>query len=184
MLAGGGGTRLGGRAKPLLRVGGERIIDRLRAALEPRLPVWISGRSHAPWAELGLPFVPDLRPGGPLAGIEAGLQRAAPGALLAVAGDMPFVSTEAVQFLLAADDGRGVAIDDGRRNPPLFGIWPAAALPVLRARLDRGQRSVGEAVRALRLPRVRLPAGLARACFNVNTPQHLRDADARSQPGS
>ncbi len=164
---------------------GRPLIDRLRKVLEPWLPVWLSANEPAPFAGSGLPVLPDLRPdAGPLAGIEAGLLRASPAGLLVVACDLPFVSERLVGELLERADARGLLVADGAaKSPPLLGVWPASALSVLQARLERGERSVRGALAALKIPVWRLAPEHQQQCFNLNTPADWEEAENRAGMG-
>ena len=79
IIAGGPAKRLGGVAKPFLKVGGraiaERQLDLFRAAALAR--VFVVANDPAPWAPLGIAVVPDLVGGmGPLGGVHAALTAA------------------------------------------------------------------------------------------------------------
>jgi len=106
VLAGGKATRLGGVAKHELVIGGETILSRQARVLAPRVAeILVSAREDVP----GYRTVRDAVDGaGPLAGIAAGLAACATPWLLVVAGDMPDVSGELVDRVLAA---RGDAVD-------------------------------------------------------------------------
>ena len=100
--AGGKSTRMGGRPKALMELGGRRIIDRvadvLRAVTDDLL---IVTNTPDAYASLGLPMVPDVFPDhGSLGGIYSGL-RAAPGdAAFTVACDMPFLMPEVARLVI------------------------------------------------------------------------------------
>ncbi|MFW5951113.1 MAG: molybdenum cofactor guanylyltransferase, partial [Gemmatimonadota bacterium] len=95
VILAGGQSRRYGSPKALAEVGGARIIDRVRTALErTTTDVVLSANEPELFQDLGLPTFPDARPGlGPLAGIYTALLRAReagrPG-ILVVACDMPF----------------------------------------------------------------------------------------------
>src|SRR2546428_4620892 len=100
--AGGKSTRMGGRPKALIELGGRRIIDRvvevLRAVTEDVLLV-----TNTPelYAALGLPMVPDVFPDhGSLGGIYSGLQAAPGDAAFTVACDMPFLMPEVARLVI------------------------------------------------------------------------------------
>jgi molybdopterin-guanine dinucleotide biosynthesis protein A len=147
ILAGGRGRRLGGRNKALLVVDGEPLIERVARVLEPRAArLWVSVAEPASWT--ALPQVLDEEPGqGPLGGIAAGLARA-PGWLLAVAVDMPYLRGDVLDLLLGRADAGGdaVAFRIGGWPEPLVALWGPACLPVLRRRLQAGQRKVAAAL--------------------------------------
>lgn len=169
ILAGGGATRYGGRAKGLERVGGQRIIDRvadvLRETTDELLLV-----ANAPGAAEWLPGVrteADVRPGeGALGGLHAALSHAG-GAILLVAWDMPFVPAALLRALRkrgeadgeagvaggAAQDTAGAqaaradavlpASDGSRRGvEPLCAWYSHACLGPIEAALDAGDRRV------------------------------------------
>ncbi|MGH7622350.1 MAG: molybdenum cofactor guanylyltransferase, partial [Gemmatimonadaceae bacterium] len=93
ILAGGQASRYGGRPKGLERVHGERVIDRVAAALraatdslllvanDPQAPDWL------PNVRVERDVLPDI---GSLGGIHAALVHAGT-AVIVVAWDMPFV---------------------------------------------------------------------------------------------
>ncbi len=131
ILAGGGATRFGGAPKGLELVGGERIIDRVAAALRPVTDELLLV-ANAPTADGWLPGVRrerDIRTGaGALGGLHAALTHARGNAILLVAWDMPFVPSA----LLAALRARGEGAAAGTSAPERHGA--EAALPVDAAR--------------------------------------------------
>ena len=99
--AGGRSTRMGGRPKALLELGGRRIIDRVahvvRQVADDCLVV-----TNTPelYASLGLPMVPDVFPdGGSLGGIYSGLLAASGDSAFTVACDMPFLMPEVARLV-------------------------------------------------------------------------------------
>ena len=77
VLAGGLARRMGGGDKPLKRIGGATILERVLARLRPQCKLMVLNANGDPkrFAFTGLPVVPDSVPdfAGPLAGILAGL---------------------------------------------------------------------------------------------------------------
>jgi molybdopterin-guanine dinucleotide biosynthesis protein A len=188
VLAGGAATRYGGKPKGLERVGGERILDRLVAALTAATgdtPVLVANAPDAgQWAP-GLRVVTDPRPDcGSLGGIYSALT-AGEGPVLLVAWDMPFVSVELLEALTAGASDFDVFLPEsgGRRGvEPFCGVYGQACVePVVRQLDDEDYRAVGfhAAVRLGHLPletvsRFGDPATLF---FNVNTPDDLAQAE-------
>lgn len=188
VLAGGRAARLGGASKPGLEVGGQRVLDRVLAALAAagvREVVVVGPDGVAP---SGVPTALEDPPfGGPVAGIAAGMAHWWPssgapeaGELVAVlACDLPFVADGAAA-LLAADaadaDAVCLAGPDGRPQ------WLAAvyAAPALHGALAALPRTRDISVRALVAP-LRLVAipTTDRATFDVDTWEDL--ATARAQ---
>jgi len=183
ILAGGMARRFGGLAKGLELVGGERVVDRVIAAVRAvASDVVLVGAAPAVAATLpGLTLVPDEMPGaGPLGGIVAAL-RATGRDTLIVAWDMPFVTEDDLRPLLAVgEDSEVVAWEAEGRVEPLCALYRAAATSSLRGALAAGERSPREALRRLRVHLVRHTDGGRPSPFtSVNTPQQL-DAARRA----
>ena len=177
ILAGGRARRFGGRDKGSLLVEGRRIVERQVEALRAIAShVMIVGGDPSRYAGLDAAFVPDQVPdAGPLAGLHAALAAAPPGLLVAVACDLPFVTS---RFLAHLVDGIGDADAcvprDAMGVHPLCACYATRCAPVFAARLAAGQRKVVDAVAGLR--RVEIgPEDLARVdpsgrvLTNVNT---------------
>ena len=133
--AGGRSTRMGGRPKALMELGGRRIIDRVvevvRAVADDVLIV-----TNAPelYASLDLPMVPDAFPDhGSLGGIYSGL-RAAPGdAAFTVACDMPFLMAEVARLVTRRAGDADVVV-------PLVGDSTRRCTPATRRRASGRSR--------------------------------------------
>jgi len=103
IVAGGASSRFGGQAKGLLRVGGERIIDRIARALTPMVET-IAVVSNAPEASSWLDGAAvwrdrrDERAG--IVGIHTALSHA--DTVVVVAWDMPFVTAQIVGAIVGA----------------------------------------------------------------------------------
>ena len=175
VLAGGRSTRLPGKLSADL--GGRPLIAWPVAALAEvceRVAV-VAKR------ETTLPELPAERwdedddPHHPIAGLVHALERAQ-GPILVCAGDLPFVTPEALRLLgeeLRPGMKAAIAFAGGRPQP-LLGAYAPEALEVLRdAPVDEPLRRTVEA--AMPVP-VDLPADVA---FNVNSPEDLAEARAR-----
>src|SRR6059036_743078 len=94
ILAGGAASRYGGAPKGLVTVAGRRILDRVVDAVQAvtgALPLLIANAPGASAWRPDLQTIPDARPGcGSLGGIYTAVT-AAPGPVLCLAWDMPFV---------------------------------------------------------------------------------------------
>ncbi len=183
ILAGGQGRRMGGADKASLRLAGRSLaahaVDRLEPQVE-RLAISANG-DPARLSALGLPVLADDQPQGPLSGVLAGLDWAAPfGAtsLVTVAVDTPFFPGDLVPRLILASDPSGLAMArSGGNDHPTLAIWPVGVRDDLRAFLASGAKA---AVRAFADAR-----GAGRADFpkdgafmNLNTPDDLSRAEA------
>jgi len=195
IIAGGPAKRLGGVAKPFLKVGGRTIAERQlellrRAAL---VRVFVVANDPAPWAALGVDVVPDLVGGaGPLGGIHAALT-AADGcdAVVCLAGDLPFVRVDLLATLRdRAPWADAVAPRSARGIEPLCARYARALQPAVDAAVRAGQLAVHEMLeqRAVDWIAEGELAALdpdGRSFFNVNTPDDLARADAMAagEPG-
>lgn len=179
ILAGGEASRMGGRSKGLVRVGGIRIIDRVATALRSVVEelLIVSARADADSWLPGVRVVPDERPGmGPLGGIATAL-RATRADVLAVGWDMPFLSAALFAPLLRdLPDAPIVLWRCGGVLQPLCGVYRARALPALDAALASGERGLGGT--ALALGAVQLTADDPTAFLSVNTPSDLVRAES------
>jgi len=183
--AGGKSTRMGGRPKALMELGGRRIIDRVadvvRAVTDDLLIV-----TNTPelYASLALPMVPDVFPDhGSLGGIYSGL-RAAPGdAAFTVACDMPFLTPEVARLVIdrAALADVVVPTSSGGRLETLHACYAKSCLGPMESKLRQGQLRIAgffDEVRVLAIPedevaRFRDPELIF---MNVNTPGELARA--------
>jgi molybdopterin-guanine dinucleotide biosynthesis protein A len=183
--AGGKSTRMGGRPKALMELGGRRIIDRVadvvRAVTDDLLLV-----TNTPelYASLALPMVPDVFPDhGSLGGIYSGL-RAAPGdAAFTVACDMPFLTPEVARLVIdrAALADVVVPTSSGGRLETLHACYAKSCLGPMESKLRQGQLRIAgffDEVRVLVIPedevaRFRDPEVIF---MNVNTPEELARA--------
>lgn len=196
VLAGGESSRYGS-PKALATVAGERIVDRVVAALrEVTSEIILSANEPELFEDLGLPIYADRRKDlGPLGGIYTTLieARAAnrPG-ILAVACDMPFPSVEVLAVLRREAFGGGPAarpdiVLPASRGPrgvePLFAAYRTSCIEAIEASLAAGdRRMIGfhERVRVHTIPMEEVEAlcDPDRAFLNVNTPEDRARAEA------
>ena len=147
ILAGGRATRFGGLDKGAVIVQGRSILDRQLTALTQVTDdiLYVGAKPPAEYRDL-LREVPDLRPGlGPLGGLDAALGAARDDTVLVIAGDMPFLTAEFLEYLarMAGDAG-------SMRNPGNPGNIDAAV-----PRTARGRHPLAAAYRRACQPRVR-----------------------------
>ena len=184
ILAGGRGRRLAGRVKPLVDVGGRTILARQVDALgalgvRPSL----IAPDAAPFAGTGLEVVADDVQAGALGGLYTALQRAATPHVLVLAGDMPFVTSSFLAFLVGLADSHDAAVPrpEGRWQP-LCAVYDRRVASHLRQAIDAGRWRVVDALDGL-LVREVTDAEIApfdrdgRLLLNVNTPDDYRRAD-------
>ena len=184
--AGGRSTRMGGRPKALMELGGRRIIERVLAALTPVVDdIVLVTNTPELYAFLGLPMVADVYPDrGSLGGIYSGLKAASGDAAFTVACDMPFVHPDVVRLVVErAGQGDVVIPRVGHRLEPMHAAYAKACLPHIEERLLAGQLKIVEFLERVRVVEV-AEADVARyreprvAFMNVNTPEDLAQAEA------
>jgi molybdopterin-guanine dinucleotide biosynthesis protein A len=190
IFAGGRATRLGGRNKALLEVGGRTILTRILETLQPlvseRVLLANDEALRGVPGTAGVRIVFDPEPhAGVLPALAAGLAAASGEVCLSVACDMPFVSGDLFRRQLELLEDAAVDVVIPRTQAylePMHAVYRREpVLAAIQAALDRGERRMISF-----LPDVRVrelgeaewqaldPAG--RAFFNVNTPEELAEA--------
>ncbi|TPG58663.1 molybdenum cofactor guanylyltransferase [Roseomonas nepalensis] len=145
---------MGGGDKALLPLLGRPMLAHLLARLAPQVDALALSANGDPArfreAAPGMAVVADPLPShpGPLAGILAGMERAAGlgmGWVLSVPGDTPLVPSDLAARLGAALEGSGAAIacaaSGGRAHPPVA-LWPVGLRGDLRRALLAGEGKV------------------------------------------
>ena len=182
ILAGGRARRLGGVAKGLETVGGQRIVDSVVGALRTLASeIVLVGASPEIRAALpDLRAIADEAPGaGPLGGIISALHATRRDTLV-VAWDMLFLREADVRALLDAPPGVDAVVPDCEGQlEPLCALYRASALPTLERVFAEGERSALGALRRLHIHRVVHSRTDAASFASINTPEQL--AAARTQ---
>jgi len=178
----GGASRRMGEPKGRLKAPGseaplvEHLVGVGRAA---GLPVVLVGEASA-YADLvpDVPRLPDDPAGiGPLGGLLALLDRAAPGRAVTVACDMPFVTAAVLERIVAHPSTAGVLAP---RRPaegpwePMLARWDAAQVGArARAGVERGVRSFQALLGILDVDELPLDADLRHALTDWDTPEDV-----------
>jgi molybdopterin-guanine dinucleotide biosynthesis protein A len=182
--AGGRSTRMDGRPKALIELGGRRIIERALRALTPAVDdVLVVTNTPELYAFLGLPMVGDVHPDhGSLGGIYSGLKAAAGQTALTVACDMPFLHPEIVKLVAErAGEGDVVIPKVGSQLETMHAAYGKACLPHIEERLIAGRLRIVDFFQKVRVVEI-AEADVARfrdpriAFMNVNTPDELERA--------
>ena len=187
IFAGGRATRLGGVNKALLDVGDQSVIDRILAALQPIAHERVLLTNDSTLAGLqGVRLVFDAVPhAGVLPALSAGLEAATGDVCLAVACDMPFVSTRLFEHLLGlqAETESDVVIPrTAGYLEPMHAVYRRETVAsAIQAALERGDQRMTSYFRDVRVREVdetewRQVDPLGLAFFNVNTPEDLAEA--------
>ena len=194
MLAGGAASRLGGRPKGLLDLGGRTILDGLIDLLTETTgtpPFLVANAPEAPSWRPGLETVRDVIPGaGALGGLHAALSKARPDRVLCVAWDLPFLTAPLLTARIEGSPSFDAFLPESggpRGVEPLCAVYGPACIPAIERRSAAGDyRAIAfhDDVRVGTLPlaRVRTFGDPARLFFNANTPEDVERAERTWQP--
>ncbi len=183
ILIGGRSSRMG-RPKHLLRDGqGKTWLENTIAVLHPLLDgIVVSGAGVLPEAVVATLRLPDI-PGvaGPLTGILAAGRWQPLVSWLLVACDMPHVSAEAVNWLLAGRRpgcwGRVPKFAGNDRLEPLLAWYDFRSIHLFEEQLYTGNMRIGEAAGDMRIDHPIIPEALCCSWENINTPEQLQDVE-------
>lgn len=179
VLAGGRAERLGGQAKPQLRVGGRTLLaTALDAVADARRRVVVGPGQEVP---AGVLLTREAPPGGgPVAALRAGLDHVGTAAVVVLAADLPFLTADLVLELRRRLRRDGVlVVDDTGRDQFLLGAWRTGALRAAVAD-PAGPRSLHRLVSGLDVDRWSPPVEPGRPApwLDCDTPEELARARA------
>ena len=190
LLAGGLARRMGGGDKPMKKIGGRTILDRVIARLDPQCDCLILNANGEPtrFASFGLPVVADTVEGfaGPLAGILAALDWAATNRpdmewVLSAATDCPFLPRDLVARLQRArikDDAQLAVAASGDQTHPVVGLWNVALRGELRhALVVEDMRKIDRWTARYKLATVTWSVEPLDPFFNANTVEDIAEAE-------
>jgi molybdopterin-guanine dinucleotide biosynthesis protein A len=171
VLAGGGSTRMG-RDKALLPYRGVTLVDHMAQAVHAAAGSVALIGHPARYSSLGYPVYPDKFAGcGPLGGIYTALGVSNTDWNLIVACDMPGVTAEVLQDLLAAAEHSTrncvVAAGPTGQPEPLCAVYHRRCLPALARAIEEKRFKMKELVKELDSHTLPVHAS---ALANVNTP--------------
>jgi molybdenum cofactor guanylyltransferase len=179
VLAGGRAERLGGQAKPQLRVGGRTLLATvLDAVADARRRVVVGPAQEVPDDVVLTRETPPG--GGPVAALRAGLAHVETAAVVVLAADLPFLTADLVRELRRRLRGDGLlAVDDTGRDQFLLGAWRTAALRAAVAD-PAGPRALHRVVAGLAVDRWCPPVEPGRPApwLDCDTPEELARARA------
>jgi len=190
LLAGGLARRMGGGDKPMRKLAGRTILERVIARLRPQCDRLILNANGDParFAQFGLPVVADSVADfpGPLAGILAGLDWAAANRgdaayVLSAAADCPFLPRDLVLRLHQAriEQNAQVAVAaSGGQSHHVIGLWSVALREELRHALAvEGLRKVERWMTRYQVATATWPTEPLDPFFNANTADDLAEAE-------
>lgn len=180
VLAGGRNSRMGGRNKAFLKVGGETILDRvvkrLRLFFEEILLVT---RDPGLYQEASVHVIEDIfEARSSLTGVHAGLIHARSDYAFVIPCDAPFIRPALIRLMLSELDpflDVLVPFHDGRYEP-LCAIYSKHCIDPIEEQLKRGDFKIYHFFDRVRLKtlsaeRIRSADPEMRSFFNVNTPE-------------
>lgn len=188
ILAGGQGSRMGGKDKGLLIYEGQPLVQHVIDRLRPQVGHIIinANRSADTYAEFGFPVVADApnpqheQFAGPLAGLLAGLRACTTDWLLTVPCDSPSLPTDLVERFIEATQKNGCSdllfARTAVQTHPVFMLVHREMTRQLATFLAGGERKIGLWQSQNGATPVDFPDEAAFA--NLNTPEEL----AKHQP--
>jgi molybdenum cofactor guanylyltransferase len=190
LLAGGLARRMGGGDKPLRKIGGRTILERVLERFAPQCDGLILNANGDParFADLQMPVVADTVAGfaGPLAGILAALEWAQEHRpdcewVASVAADTPFLPRDLVAQLHEARTTANLPLacaSSGGRAHPVNALWPVALASDLRNALTvEDLRKIDRWTARHGIAHVEWPAEPVDPFFNANTPDDIAEAE-------
>ena len=189
ILAGGLSRRMGGGDKPLRRLAGRTLLERVAERLGPQCAGGLALSANGDPARFRAVFagavLPDTVPDhpGPLAGILAGLEAAEAAGLshiVSVPGDAPFLPEDFVARLVATAvaEGKPIALAaSGERRHFTSALWPIHLREDLRGWLASGERRVGGFIERHGAAVASWPVEPIDPFLNLNAPEDLSAAE-------
>jgi molybdopterin-guanine dinucleotide biosynthesis protein A len=190
LLAGGLARRMGGGDKPMRRIGGRTILERVIARLKPQCDGLLLNANGDParFASFGLPVIADTVADfpGPLAGILAALDWVAANRpkiswVLSAAADCPFLPRDLVARLHHActeQNAQLAVAASGGQSHPVIGLWSVALREELRhALVVEDVRKIDRWTARYKLATVTWPTKPLDPFFNANTIDDIAEAE-------
>ena len=178
----GGLSRRMGTNKANIEIGGQPLWAKQVNLLRELRPqsLWVSARTRPAWCPPEIGLVLDAPPSrGPLSGLVAALRQLQTSHLIALAIDLPLMTSEVLEKLWAmAQPGRGIIPINGEAFEPLCAIYPAEAAAPAASALTGTDFSLQTLAQLLLQTHCVKPypigEGEKRLFFNVNSPADLQ----------
>jgi molybdenum cofactor guanylyltransferase len=189
VLFAGGESRRMGMDKTTLTLNGEPLWSRqiqILRALHPE-NVMVSARNKPHWCPNEIEVALDKPPSrGPLSGLVAALEKIRTTHLLALAVDLPRMTSAHLKELWAlAEPGIGIVPQNNGLMEPLCAIYPGDAINALREGLSEKDVGLSRFIRSLAAQkRVRfytVPQSESLLYQNINTPEEWKRACPESE---
>jgi molybdopterin-guanine dinucleotide biosynthesis protein A len=190
VLLTGGESRRMGRDKATIEFEGQplwkRQLDVLRAVGSEK--IFVSARTKPSWLSEDVELLLDDQPSrGPLSGLTKALAAMRTTHLLALAVDMPFMTSEQLNVLCGlACEGRGVVPVIGERTEPLAAVYPAEAAADFADALSGTDFSLQRVIRKLaadgKVTLHAVPVENANFYRSVNEPDDFKEGRFSNRP--
>jgi molybdopterin-guanine dinucleotide biosynthesis protein A len=155
ILAGGKSSRMG-TDKGLLFLNGKLIIQTIIEQLQPAVNKTIIVSNNAEYKKFGLEVIPDLiKDKGPAGGILTALSHTASERIFVVSCDMPFITTDAIQFMIEQSVHSQITLPVYHSElQPLFGVYSKNCLPLWQRLIEKGMIKLQEMVTHFELKKI------------------------------
>lgn len=180
ILAGGKSSRMG-FDKGLMNVNGKNSIEYAVEALEPITERIIIISNNDSYDYLGLPVYEDIVKGkGPIGGIFTGLTVSDTEKNLVVACDMPFISSELLEFILENTEFYEIALASFENKiQPLCGYYLKETAMRLRELISDDILKMQEAIQFFHYKKIAVNKAIKfytpELSMNINTPMELKN---------
>ena len=155
ILAGGKNSRMG-TDKGLLEVEGRRIIDRIISSLQPEVDQIIIISNGDNYEYLGYEVYSDIvKDCGPMGGIYTALSMSPSEKNIILSCDMPFITKEAIQYILEDSDDCDIVIPECYGNfEPLCAMYAKTCRNTFHQLLARGEWKLKDALKYFQIKKV------------------------------
>jgi len=186
ILSGGLNSRMGGRNKALLDLGGRSFLDRILTAIDGCFKeLLLVTRQPELYRNQPVRIVEDIfKLRTPLTGIHSGLVNMTADYGFVTSCDTPLLKTDLVRMLVREIDVDVdiVAPASGSYFQPLCAVYSKRCIPFIEDRLGRGDvktDSMYETLKVKRIPYAQLQVVDPKldSFFNINTPEDLKFAN-------
>jgi molybdopterin-guanine dinucleotide biosynthesis protein A len=181
ILSGGKSSRMG-KEKGLVDFQGKPLISHAILALKPLVDNIILGANHQlnNYKKFGYTIVEDeVKNIGPLGGVLSCLQHSDTKNNIILSCDMPFVSTDLLNYLIKQKQDYDVVvpIHDTNKIEPLCGIYSKSIIPVMEDAVKEGNYKLRDIFKKVRFATVEigpsLPFYSRRLFYNINKPEDI-----------
>jgi molybdopterin-guanine dinucleotide biosynthesis protein A len=182
ILAGGKSSRMG-KNKAMLKLGNKTLIETICDTVKPKVKnIIIITNTPQEYEFLNYPKFKDVRKKScPLVGIYTGLLKSETFLNLVIACDLPFISSNFVEFLTENGTDHDVfAIEDEKGIEPLCAIYSKNCIPFIEKSLNDGEFRVTDFYKNVNAKIVKFESKEnfynSKIFFNVNTPEEFEKA--------